>query len=176
MDASADKLISTLRKRQAESFRKMLLAMVTDIRVMLVKLADRLHNMRTLQHLPPDKRERIARETLEIYAPIALRLGMGKLRGELEDLAFAHLDPAGYEELRAQMESKRHANEEFLAEITREVGTKLLETEVPARIEARIKRSYSVHQKLNGNTARWTVLTYRPRVITDSVENCYARA
>ena len=162
--------------RQAESFRKMLLAMVTDIRVMLVKLADRLHNMRTLQHLPPDKRERIARETLEIYAPIALRLGMGKLRGELEDLAFAHLDPAGYEELRAQMESKRHANEEFLAEITREVGAKLRETEVPARIEARIKRSYSVHQKLKRQhcTLDEVYDLLALRVITDSVKNCYA--
>src|SRR5882724_10353695 len=85
--------------RQAESFRKMLLAMVNDIRVIIVKLADRLHNMRTLQHLSPERRERIARETLEIYAPIAHRLGMGKVRGELEDLSFRNLDPEAYAEI-----------------------------------------------------------------------------
>ena len=82
--------------RQAESFRKMLLAMVEDIRVIMVKLADRMHNMRTLGYLSPERRERIARETLEIYAPIAHRLGMGKVRGELEDLAFQHLEPDAY--------------------------------------------------------------------------------
>ena len=82
--------------RQAESFRKMLLAMVEDIRVIMVKLADRMHNMRTLGYLSPERRERIARETIEIYAPIAHRLGMGKVRGELEDLAFQHLEPDAY--------------------------------------------------------------------------------
>ena len=85
--------------RQAESFRKMLLAMVEDIRVIMVKLADRMHNMRTLGYLSPERRERIARETIEIYAPIAHRLGMGKVRGELEDLAFQHLEPDAYQEI-----------------------------------------------------------------------------
>src|SRR5207248_675207 len=85
--------------RQAESFRKMLLAMVNDIRVMIVKLADRMHNMRTLGYLSPERREHVARETIEIYAPIAHRLGMGKVRGELEDLAFRHLDPEAFEEI-----------------------------------------------------------------------------
>ena len=85
--------------RQAESYRKMLLAMVNDIRVIIVKLADRLHNMRTLGSLSPERRERIARETLEIYAPIAHRLGMGKVRGELEDLSFQYLDPEAYAEI-----------------------------------------------------------------------------
>ena len=100
--------------RQAESFRKMLLAMVEDIRVIIVKLADRMHNMRTLGYLSPERRERIARETIEIYAPIAHRLGMGKIRGELEDLAFQHLEPDAYQEIVRSIESRRHSNEEFL--------------------------------------------------------------
>src|SRR6266699_3355475 len=102
----------TPEAQQAENLRKMVLAMVDDIRVVLVKLADRLHNMRTLEHLPPEKRERIARETIEIYAPIAHRLGMGKIRGELEDLAFQHLEPDAYQEILQAIESKRHSNEE----------------------------------------------------------------
>ena len=85
---------------QAENLRKMMLAMVDDIRVVLIKLADRLHNMRTLEHLPPERQQKIARETLEIYAPIAHRLGMGKIRGELEDLGFRYVDPIGYEQVR----------------------------------------------------------------------------
>ena len=162
--------------RQAESFRKMLLAMVSDIRVMLVKLADRLHNMRTLQFLPEEKRERIARETQEIYAPIALRLGMGKMRGELEDLAFAYLDPQSFQDLSAQMESKRDANEEFLGEITRQVAGKLAEAEVPVQVEGRIKRHYSIYQKLKRQhcTLDEVYDLLALRIITDSVKNCYA--
>jgi GTP pyrophosphokinase len=162
--------------RQAESFRKMLLAMVTDIRVILVKFADRLHNMRTLEHLPAEKRERIARETLEIYAPIALRLGMGKIRGELEDQAFAYLDPPAFRELSAQMESKRHANEELLEEIQREVVAKLQEAEIPVRVAGRIKRYYSIYQKLKRQhcTLDEVYDLLALRIITDSVKNCYA--
>jgi guanosine-3',5'-bis(diphosphate) 3'-pyrophosphohydrolase len=162
--------------RQAESFRKMLLAMVSDIRVILVKLADRLHNMRTLQYLPAEKRERIARETLEIYAPIALRLGMGKLRGELEDLAFAYLDPEAFRELSSQLESKRHANQEFLDEIKKEVVARLAEADVPARVEGRIKRLYSIYQKLKRQhcTIDEVYDLLALRIITDSVKNCYA--
>ena len=113
--------IYSAEDRQAENFRKMLLAMVEDIRVILVKLADRLHNMRTLGYLNPGRRERIARETIEIYAPIAHRLGMGKVRNELEDLAFQHLEPDAYREILAAIETRRHSNEEFLAEIQRDV-------------------------------------------------------
>src|ERR687893_2298472 len=100
--------------QQAENVRKMLLAMVDDVRVVLVKLADRLHNMRTLQHLKPEKRKRIAQETIDIYAPIAHRLGMGKVRSELEDLAFRHLHPEDYRALAEQLEARRAEHEIFL--------------------------------------------------------------
>ena len=96
----------------------MLLAMVDDVRVVLVKLADRLHNMRTLHYLSPEKRKRIAEETMDIFAPIAHRLGMGKLRGELEDLAFRHLHPDDYRELAEQLEKRRAENEAFLKDVT----------------------------------------------------------
>src|SRR5579884_3277875 len=98
---------SSSEERQAENFRKMLLAMVDDIRVILVKLADRLHNMRTLRHLPPDRQRAVALETMEIYAPLAHRLGMGKMRGELEDLAFSFLEPDAYQEVKKAVESRR---------------------------------------------------------------------
>ena len=96
-------------ERQAENVRKMVLAMVDDIRVVLIKLADRLHNMRTLEHLPPERQQLISKETLEIYAPIAHRLGMGKVRGELEDLAFMYLDPEGYKTIKHAVEERRKA-------------------------------------------------------------------
>src|ERR1700723_2601557 len=101
--------------RQAENVRKMLLAMVSDVRVVLIKLADRLHNMRTLQHLSVDRQRAIARETLDIYAPLAHRLGMGKLRGELEDLAFRWVDPIPWEQLHEAVEARRSEGEQFLA-------------------------------------------------------------
>src|ERR1035438_7970236 len=100
--------------RQAENVRKMLLAMVSDVRVVLIKLADRLHNMRTLEYLKPDRRESIARETLDIYAPLAHRLGMGKVRGELEDLAFRYTDPVSYEQVAEAVEARRSEGEQFL--------------------------------------------------------------
>src|SRR5213083_3457949 len=118
-------------ERQAENVRKMLLAMVNDVRVVLVKLADRLHNMRTLEYLSAEKRRRIAQETMDIYAPIAHRLGMGKLRGELEDLAFKNLHPEDYRELTAQLEKRRAANEAFLNDITAAIEEKMREADVP---------------------------------------------
>ncbi|MEX2301790.1 MAG: bifunctional (p)ppGpp synthetase/guanosine-3',5'-bis(diphosphate) 3'-pyrophosphohydrolase [Bryobacterales bacterium] len=162
--------------RQAENFRKMLLAMVEDIRVMLVKLADRLHNMRTLRFLSPEKQQEIARETVEIYAPIALRLGMGKVRSELEDLAFCYLEPDMYREITRQIESRREASEEFLAGIKETVGKNLAEAGVETRIEGRIKRAYSIHQKLKrqGIAIDEVYDLLALRIITDSVKNCYA--
>src|SRR5579863_3108767 len=114
----------TPEEKQAENLRKMFLAMVDDVRVVLVKLADRLHNMRTLDALPLEKRQRIAAETLEIYAPIAHRLGMGKIRGELEDLAFRYLEPEAFEDVQKAVESRRKVSEEFLTEVCAQVEAK----------------------------------------------------
>src|SRR5256886_1323739 len=135
-------------EKQAENFRKMLLAMTDDIRVIMVKFADRLHNMRTLQYLSLDRREAIARETMDIYAPLANRLGMGKIRGELEDLAFSYLDPKAYGELKVQVERKRKQHEIFLAEVTKIVEDKMRESDIPCYTESRIKRLYSIYVKL----------------------------
>src|SRR6266404_3028349 len=127
-------------EQQAENVRKMLLAMIDDVRVVLVKLADRLHNMRTLHYLSPEKRKRIAEETMDIFAPIANRLGMGKLRGELEDLAFRHLHPEDYRELAEQLEKRRPENEAFLNGVTVRIEEKMAEAEVPlVRVEGRVK-------------------------------------
>ena len=163
-------------ERQAESVRKMLLAMVNDIRVIIVKLADRLHNMRTLQFLPRDRQQRIAQETLEIYAPIAHRLGMGKIRGELEDLSFQYLEPDASAELVREIESQRQQNEEFLNKMRHEVEVNLSREGIPARVEGRMKRAYSIFQKMKrqkiGLDQVYDLLALR--IVTDSVKNCYA--
>ena len=162
--------------RQAESVRKMLLAMVTDIRVILVKLADRLHNMRTLASLSRERQERIAQETIEIYAPIAHRLGMGKIRGELEDLAFKYLEPDAATELEREIDAKHQQYEEFLKTIRHTVELNLAREGIPARVDGRVKRAYSVHQKLRRQkiTLDQVYDLLAIRIITDSVKNCYA--
>ncbi|HYP14018.1 MAG TPA: bifunctional (p)ppGpp synthetase/guanosine-3',5'-bis(diphosphate) 3'-pyrophosphohydrolase [Bryobacteraceae bacterium] len=162
-------------ERQAENMRKMLLAMVTDIRVILVKLADRLHNMRTLGVMSREKQSRIAQETLDIYSPIAHRLGMGKMRGELEDLAFSYLEPEAYADVAKQIEEKREASEEVLAKIRQDVQVKLSREGIPARVEGRLKRAYSVFQKLKRQKIPIEQVydLMALRIITDSVKNCY---
>src|SRR5918997_1438018 len=136
-------------EQQAENARKMLLAMVDDVRVALVKLAARLHNMRTLHHLKPEKRKRIAQETLDIFAPIAHRLGMGRLRSELEDLAFKHLHPEEYRELAEQLERRRPEHEAFLKSVTERIQEKMREAGVPyTYVEGRVKRLFSIWKKL----------------------------
>ncbi|HZS55371.1 MAG TPA: bifunctional (p)ppGpp synthetase/guanosine-3',5'-bis(diphosphate) 3'-pyrophosphohydrolase [Bryobacteraceae bacterium] len=162
--------------RQAESLRKMLLAMTGDIRVVIVKLADRLHNMRTLGSLAPERQKAIAQETLDIYAPIAHRLGMGKIRGELEDLAFQALHPEEAAELLREIESKRQVHEEWLRQVQRDIEQKLAREGIPARVEGRVKRAYSVYQKLKRQriTLDQVYDVVAVRIITDSVKNCYA--
>src|ERR1700723_2269152 len=139
---------SSREEAQAENLRKMMLAMVDDIRVVLIKLADRLHNMRTLEHLQPDRQRKIAEETLEIYAPIAHRLGMGKIRGELEDLGFKYLDPIGYEQVEKAVNARRKQGEAFLAKMQAIINDKLKEAGIQASVESRIKRLFSIHKKL----------------------------
>jgi GTP diphosphokinase / guanosine-3',5'-bis(diphosphate) 3'-diphosphatase len=163
-------------ERQAENVRKMLLAMVDDIRVIIVKLADRLHNMRTLDALPRERQLRISQETAEIYAPIAHRLGMGKVRGELEDLSFRYLEPEAWADLMREIESQRVQNEEYLTKMRHDVEINLGRENIPARVEARIKRPYSVFQKMKKQKIAldqvYDLLALR--IITDSVKNCYA--
>jgi GTP pyrophosphokinase len=167
---------ATREEQQAENLRKMMLAMVDDIRVVLIKLADRLHNMRTLEHLPPDRQHKIAEETLEIYAPIAHRLGMGKIRGELEDLGFRFLDPVGYEQVGEAVEARRKQGEAFLAKTQGIITDKLKEAGIQARVESRIKRLYSIHKKLQRQriSVEQVYDLYAMRVITRSLQDCYA--
>jgi guanosine-3',5'-bis(diphosphate) 3'-pyrophosphohydrolase len=167
---------ATREEQQAENLRKMMLAMVDDIRVVLIKLADRLHNMRTLEHLPLDRQQKIARETLDIYAPIAHRLGMGKIRGELEDLGFRYVDPIGYQQVHDAVESRRKAGEAFLAKVEAVFRDKLKEAGITATVESRIKRLYSIHKKLQRQkiAVEQVYDLYAMRVITQSVQDCYA--
>ena len=162
-------------EQQAESVRKMLLAMVGDIRVILVKLSDRLHNLRTIGSLSREKQTRIGQETLDIYAPIAHRLGMGKVRAELEHLAFGAIDPEAQADIVRQIEHKRKASLEFLEGIQKIVEQKLARESIPARVECRLKRPYSVYLKLKKQKIPieqvYDLLALR--IISDSLKNCY---
>jgi GTP pyrophosphokinase len=167
---------ATREEQQAENLRKMMLAMVDDIRVVLIKLADRLHNMRTLEHLPPERQQKIARETLDIYASIAHRLGMGKIRGELEDLGFRYVDPIAYQQVHDAVEARRKAGEAFLARVEGVFRDKLKEAGIIATVESRIKRLYSIHKKLQRQhiAVEQVYDLYAMRVVTQSVQDCYA--
>jgi GTP diphosphokinase / guanosine-3',5'-bis(diphosphate) 3'-diphosphatase len=162
--------------RQAENVRKMLLAMVHDVRVVLVKLADRVHNMRTLEFLDPTKQARIARETMDIYAPIAHRLGMSVIKGELEDLSFRYLEPDAYFALQKEVTDKAPVHKKFLEDVQSTIRTKLVENGIPAELEARVKGLHSLHRKIvrqeRGLDQIYDLLAVR--VITDTERNCYA--
>src|ERR1700723_1996629 len=162
--------------RQAENVRKMLLAMVNDVRVVMVKLADRLHNMRTLEYLAPERQLRIARETLDIYAPVANRLGMGLIRGELEDLSFRYLETDAFLELSKKIASKQKNFDKFLDEVQNTIRGKMVENSIPAEVQGRVKRIYSLHLKIQ-KQQRIIDQVYdllAVRVVTDTVKNCYA--
>jgi len=160
---------------QAETFRKMILASAKDIRVILVKLADRLHNMQTLEHLPTEARRRIAQETLEIYAPIAHRLGMGKVKGDLEDLAFFHLYPHQLDSLREKVEEKLKLGHDATQHISAKLAASLAEAGIEAEISFRVKRYYSIYQKLRRQgidiSQLYDYLAFR--IITSSLRDTY---
>ncbi|MDA8016968.1 MAG: bifunctional (p)ppGpp synthetase/guanosine-3',5'-bis(diphosphate) 3'-pyrophosphohydrolase [Thermoanaerobaculia bacterium] len=161
---------------QAETFRKMILASAKDLRVILVKLADRLHNMMTLEHMSPDSRRRIASETLEIYAPIALRLGMSKLQGELEDLAFYYRYPRQFAELDTKLRDKMRAAKSSIQRIARQLTRALEQASIAAEISYRVKRYYSIFRKLQRQgidiSQLYDFLAFR--VITSDLKDTYA--
>jgi GTP pyrophosphokinase len=167
---------TTREERQAENFRKMLLAMARDIRVILIKLADRVDNMRTLAHMPRDKQERIARETMEIYAPLANRLGIQWMKVELEDLAFKYLEPTEYDQLVARLAETAGSREAYITEVVDKLKSVLVEGEIKAQVSGRAKHLWSIYQKMK-KTGRdveqiYDVLAFR--VNTESVRDCYA--
>jgi len=163
------------REAQAESFRKMLLAMVRDIRVIMVKLADRTHNMRTLGAMPPAKRRTIARETLEIYAPIANRLGMHAIKVELEDLGFRALYPRRYKVIETAVRKAKGNQKQFVARIKVTLETALAKAEIPARIEGREKDVHSIYQKMRRKKVSLAEIVdvYGLRIIVRDADTCY---
>src|SRR5438309_8019063 len=163
-------------EQQAETFRKMLLAMVSDLRVVLVKLADRLHNMRTLQYLADDKQIAIAKETMEIYAPIANRLGMGRLKNELEDLSFRYLHSGEFEELQKSVNEKLAVSGELVGRIKETLASKLKDNEISGEVNGRVKSMFSIWMKLRRQEIDIGQLYDYVgfRIITASVKDCYA--
>ncbi|MFP4697040.1 RelA/SpoT family protein, partial [Thiohalospira sp.] len=165
----------TKAEAEAENFRKMMLAMARDLRVILIKLADRLHNMRTLGVMRPDKRRRIARETLEIYAPIANRLGMNSLRLELEDLGFRAMYPMRYRILAKAVQSARGNRKEVVARIEGGIKARLAEEGLEGRVEGREKHLYSIYRKMRDKHLHFQEVfdVYAFRVVVDRVDTCY---
>ena len=164
------------QEQQAESLRKMFLAMARDIRVIIIKLADRLHNMRTLRNLPVERQKKIARETLEIYAPLTHRLGMYKLKWELEDLALRYLEPKEYYNLVQLVKKKRQERERYINEVMDTLQSQLKELKIQAKIEGRPKHFYSIYQKMVEKGREFTEIydLIAIRVIVESVKDCYA--
>src|ERR1700719_2915572 len=163
------------RAEQAENFRKLLLAVVEDVRVLLVKLADRLHNMRTLHFVAPDKRARIAEETLDIYAPLAGRMGMQRMRDELDDLAFRHLMPDAYAMIEARLADLRRKNGKIIITIEKELTSELAARGIDSNVEGRQKQPYSVWQKMERKSIAFEQLSdiFGFRVIVEEVDDCY---
>ena len=167
--------LSSSESAQAENFRKLLLAMAKDVRVILVKLADRLHNMRTLDHLRPEKRQRIARETMEIYAPLAGRMGMQEMREELEDLAFEVLNPEARTSILRRFLKLRRETGDMIPRISREIGEILEEAGVEVEVRGREKRPYSIWRKMEEKQTSFSQLSdiYGFRVLCATEEDCY---
>lgn len=163
-------------EKQAENFRKMLVAMAQDIRVILVKLADRTHNMRTLEHMSEEKQARIAQETLDIYAPLANRLGISWIKTELEDLSFRYTRPKDFHELNEQINQKRKDREKYIEDVCALISSKLKDSGIPSQVTGRFKHMYSIHKKMRSQGIDFDqvpdVIAFR--VITKDVGHCYA--
>jgi GTP diphosphokinase / guanosine-3',5'-bis(diphosphate) 3'-diphosphatase len=162
--------------RQAENFRKMVVAMARDIRVLLIKLCDRLDNMRTLEHMQPEAQERIARETLEIYAPLANRLGIASFKSELEDLSFKYLEPDSYQELVSQMQMSKKERDKYITDVCKTLSSRLASQNFAAEVHGRSKHYYSVYRKMkaqeSGLEGVHDLIAFR--VVVESVSDCYA--
>ena len=168
---SADKV-----EMQAENLRKMFLAMAKDIRVILIKLADRLHNMRTLQYMKPEKQKEKARETIEIYSPLADRLGISKIKIELDDLALRYLEPEVYKDLEEKIALTREARESFINEIKAEISSHMENAEIKCEVEGRVKHFFSIYKKMlnQHKTLDQIYDIFAVRIIVDTVKDCYA--
>ena len=166
----------TKEDRQMENYRKMILAMAKDVRVVIIKLADRLHNMRTLKHMRSDKQKRIAHETMEIYAPLAHRLGIFNIKWELEDLSFRYLEPDKYYDLVDQMKQKRHTREEIVNDTMKHLQDALDQAGIKANVKGRPKHFWSIYKKMKKDNKDLSQIydQYAVRVIVDTVQECYA--
>ena len=160
---------------QAENLRKMFLAMAKDIRVILIKLADRLHNMRTLKHMPPEKQQRIARETLDIYAPIAQRLGISKIKVELDDLSLKYLEPEVYYDLVDKIAIRKSERERYIQNIVNEVSKHIENAGIKAQIDGRVKHFFSIYKKMKNQdkTIDQIYDLFAVRIVVDTVKDCY---
>ncbi len=163
-------------ERQAENLRKMFLAMAKDIRVILIKLADRLHNMRTLQHMRPEKQQEIARETLDIYSPIAQRLGISKIKVELDDLSLKYLEPEAYYDLVDKIAVRKSVREKYIQTIVDEVSKHIANAGIKAQIDGRIKHFFSIYKKMKNQNKTIDQIydLFAVRIIVDTVKDCYA--
>jgi len=168
--------LQSREQREAENFRKMIVAMAKDIRVILIKLADRLHNMRTLSHLPPEKQKRIAQETLDIYAPLANRMGISRIKIELEDLSFMYLNPETYNDLVQKVAQRRIESESYINELITIMKKQLAENEFKGEVKGRPKHFYSIYQKMQKQGIAFEDISdlIAIRIITDTKANCYA--
>ena len=171
MDKDKEKL-----EMQAENLRKMFLAMAKDIRVIIIKLADRLHNMRTLKYMKPEKQQRIARETLDIYAPIAQRLGISKIKVELDDLSLKYLQPEVYYDLVDKIAVRKSVREKYIQTIVEEVSEHIAEAGIKAKIDGRVKHFFSIYKKMKNQNKTIDQIydLFAVRIIVDNVKDCYA--
>ena len=174
-EATPDRLTSR-EELQAENLRKMFLAMAKDIRVILIKLADRLHNMRTLKYKSPESQKRIARETLDIYSPLAERLGISKIKIELDDLSLKYLEPEAYYDLVEKIALRKDVREKYVQDIVDEVTEHIMDAGIDAQIDGRVKHFFSIYKKMKnqGKTIDQIYDLFAVRIIVDSVKDCYA--